>query len=106
MITGMVIQVLHCRHCQSADVTRHGGGNRGTQRYRCHICHKTFRERPGSAAHPEAIRAQVLGALEERRAMRGVCCLLGVSHQTLSTWLKKSRVAADRYLPAYALDVP
>ena len=37
----MVIQVLHCAHCQSQNVIRHGKDKAGRQRYRCHDCRRT-----------------------------------------------------------------
>jgi transposase-like protein len=36
----MILQVLHCPHCQGTDVVRHGQTRQGKQRYRCreHPC--------------------------------------------------------------------
>ena len=31
----MIIQVLHCPHCQGTDIVRHGKTRQGKQRYRC-----------------------------------------------------------------------
>ena len=31
----MIIQVLHCPHCQGIDSVRHGKARQGKQRYRC-----------------------------------------------------------------------
>jgi transposase-like protein len=87
----MVIQVVLCRHCQSQNVIRHGVDESGVQRYRCRACGRTFRQNPGSAAHPEALRRQVLAAYQERPSMRGITRVFGVSRQTLAAWLKKSQ---------------
>ena len=38
----MVIQVLHCAHCQGQNVIRHGKDKAGRQRYRYHDCRRTF----------------------------------------------------------------
>ena len=34
----MIIQVLHCSHCQGTDIVRHGKSPEGKQRYRCRQC--------------------------------------------------------------------
>jgi hypothetical protein len=34
----MIIQVLHCPHCQGTDIVRHGTTRQGKQRYRCRPC--------------------------------------------------------------------
>jgi len=86
----MVIEYVTCRFCQSRNVIRHGRAE-GVQRYRCHDCGRTFRTDPGSAAHPERFRAQVLAAYQERPSMRGITRVFGVSRQTVSVWLKKSQ---------------
>jgi transposase-like protein len=31
----MILQVLHCPHCQGTDIVRHGQTKKGKQRYRC-----------------------------------------------------------------------
>jgi transposase-like protein len=90
----MVVEILLCRHCQSQNVIRHGCDENGVQRYRCRDCARTFRRSPGSNAHPEALREQVLAAYRERSSMRGITRVFGVSRGTLGDWLKKSQVAA------------
>lgn len=90
----MVIQILECRHCRSQNAIRHGQDAKGTQRFLCHDCKRTFRERPGTRAHPEDFKARVLAAYHERCSMRGVCRVFGVDRATLSKWLKKSQQAA------------
>ena len=36
----MILQVLHCPHCDGTDIVRHGQTRQGKQRYRCreHPC--------------------------------------------------------------------
>ena len=97
----MVVHVILCRHCQSQNVIRHGVDKKGRQRYRCHDCARTFRQNPGSAAHPEALKAQVLAAYQERPSMRGITRVFGISRDTLGKWLKKSPGA-----PSPAPDAP
>jgi transposase-like protein len=31
----MILQALHCPHCPSTDIVRHGQTRQGKQRYRC-----------------------------------------------------------------------
>ena len=31
----MILQLLHCPHCQGTDIVRHGKTRQGKQRYRC-----------------------------------------------------------------------
>jgi transposase-like protein len=35
----MILQVLHCPHCQGSDIVRHGQTRQGKQRYRCREQH-------------------------------------------------------------------
>jgi len=90
----MVIQVLHCRHCQSQNIIRHGQDGNGKQRYLCHDCRRTSREHPGDRTHSPQFRARVLAAYQERCSMRGVCRVFGIGRNTLSGWLKKSQPTA------------
>lgn len=90
----MVIQVLHCGHCHSQNVIRHGKDRAGHQRYLCRDCRRTFQEGTGSPTHPAEFQAKVLVAYQERASMRGVCRLFGIGRNTLSGWLKKSRSVA------------
>ena len=93
----MVIQVLHCAHCQSQNVIRHGKDKAGRQRFRCHDCRRTFqdtREQAGRRARRAEIQARALAAYQERCSMRGVCRLFGIGRNTLSGWLKKSQPVA------------
>jgi insertion element IS1 protein InsB len=90
----MVIQIIYCRFCQSEKVIRHGQDGAERQRYLCHDCGRTFRERPGTRAHSPQFRARVLAAYQERASMRGVCRIFGIGRNTLTNWLKKSQPAA------------
>jgi len=94
----MITEVLLCRHCGGPRLVRNGHAPNGKQRYRCRDCGRAGRPDPGSAAHPEAFRRQVLAAYQERcsnhSSMRGVSRVFGVSRNTLADWVKKSQVAA------------
>ena len=93
----MVIQVLHCGHCQSQNVIRHGKDRAGHQRYLCHDCRRTFQEQTGSPTHSAEFQTRVLAAYQERASMRGVCRLFGIGRNTLSEWLKKSQPVAPAH---------
>ncbi len=93
----MVIQILHCAHCQSQNVIRHGKDRADRQRYLCHDCGRTFQEPDGSRASREDLQARALAAYQERASMRGVCRLFGIGRNTLSGWLKKSQSVAAAY---------
>ncbi len=90
----MVIQILHCRYCQSQNVIRHGKDKNDHQRYLCQDCRRTFRQKPESRSHPEEFQKKVVAAYQERPSMRGVCRLFGIGRNTLTTWLKKSQSLA------------
>ena len=86
----MVLIAVTCPDCAGSNVIRHGRAPNGKQRYRCRDCGRSFRQDPGSRAYPEATKAQILAAYQERCSMRGVCRIFGVSRNTLSKWLKKT----------------
>jgi transposase-like protein len=87
----MVTQTLHCRHCSSTQLIRHGRAGNGKQRYLCHACGRTSRENPGSAAYDETTKAQILATYQERASLRGLTRIFGVSRTTVMSWLKKSQ---------------
>ena len=86
----MVNISLVCCHCGSETVVRDGKAPNGKQRLRCRHCGRRSRESPGSAAHSEEFKAQVLRAYHERTSLRRLQRVFGVSRQTVTKWLKKS----------------
>ena len=90
----MVTLTITCPHCDSADVMRFGHTRTGKQRYRCHACTRTFCDNPAPRQTSAARKEQILAAYEERASMRGVARVFGVSRNTLSGWLKKTRAPA------------
>ena len=80
---------LMCCHCGSEKVVRDGKASNGKQRLRCRACGRRSRENPGSAAHSEELREQILRAYHERTSLRGLQRVFGVSRQTVTKWLKK-----------------
>ncbi len=91
----MVTISVHCPHCGSDQVKRNGHASNGKQRYYCQSCHKQSRENPRPHAYSEERREEILRAYEERRSLRGLQRTFGVSRNTVSEWIKKSRQAAS-----------
>ncbi len=60
-----------CPHCSSENVVKNGKSKGGKQTYLCRACGKRFVPEAKPLAHPDSLRAQVLGALEERMSLRG-----------------------------------
>jgi transposase len=82
--------VLACRYCgHSEALIRHGRNRGGNPRLRCRACNKTFCLNPGTTAHSEEFKQQVLAACHERSSMRGVCRIFKISRNTLAAWLEK-----------------
>ncbi len=92
----MVTITLRCRHCQSPNLVRNGVSPNGKQKFLCKDCGRQSRENPSSNAYPPERRAEILRAYEERSSLRGLTRTFGVSRNTVSAWLKKSR----RIVPA------
>ncbi len=87
--------LVACRYCgQSEAVIRHGRNRGGNPRYRCLTCNRTFCRNPGTTAHSEAFKQQVLAAYHERSSMRGVCRIFHISRNTLSAWLGEKSTGA------------
>ena len=93
LMTPAFEHVVACRHCGCRDdVVRYGYTKGGNQRYRCLACKHTFCLNPGTTAHPEAFKEQVLRSYQERCSMRGVARIFGISRTTLAEWLEKNYV--------------
>jgi transposase-like protein len=77
----MIIQVLHCPHCQSTDIVRHGITRQGKQRYRCRPCRqgrgRTF-------------------LLDYASGIRDTARVLHVSPTTVINELKKKNLSSSR----------
>ncbi len=63
------------------------------RKYRCHTCGCRSRENPTSNAYPEARREEILHTYQERSSLRGLTRTFGVSRTTVSSWIKKTRMA-------------
>jgi transposase-like protein len=88
----MSTRTANCCHCGSTNTIRHGYTAKSKkQRYRCHDCGRCFVEDPASPAYDPARKEEILRAYHERTSLRGVSRIFGVSRNTVSSWLKKSR---------------
>lgn len=87
------MEKLACPACASHKTNRFGHQN-GRQRFICRACQKTWRENPGTTAIAPERKARILAAYHERMSLRGLSRVFGVSRNTLSAWLKKSRETA------------
>ena len=60
----MIIPMLHCPHCQSTDIVRHGITRQGKQRYRCRPCRqgrgRTFLLDYAYAGHSAEVKQQIV----------------------------------------------
>jgi transposase-like protein len=92
----MVIQVLHCRHCQSTDIVRHGTTRQGKQRYRCRACPergRTFLLAYAYAGQSPAVKQQIVDMALNASGIRDTARVLHVSPTTVIKELKKTRIA-------------
>jgi predicted Zn finger-like uncharacterized protein len=80
---------MNCPHCQTANIVKNGTSRHGHQRWRCQRCKKTFGETDRRLVAPEtkeAALAQYLEGVGQRATER----LLGVSHNSITNWVKKA----------------
>jgi transposase-like protein len=89
----MIIQVLHCPHCQSTDIVRHGNTCQGKQRYRCRQCRegrgRTFLLDYSYAGQSPEVKEQIVDMAMNASGFRDTARVLHVSTNTLMTELKK-----------------
>src|SRR4029077_13251732 len=92
----MLLQVLHCPHCQGTDIVRHGQTRQGKQRYRCReqrCAGRTFLldyTYPGQS--PE-VKRQIVDMAMNTSGMRDTARVLHVSPNTVIKELKKRTAA-------------
>ena len=89
MVKVRITITLKCCPCGSEHLVRDGFTRNGKQRYWCHACQHSSREQPRAAGDSTDEQEQILKAYEERSSVRELERVFGVSHKTVSTWLKK-----------------
>ena len=89
----MVLQVLHCPHCQGTDIVRHGMTRQGKQRYRCRQClagrGRTFLLEYSYAGQSPDIKQQSVDMAMNASGIRDTARVLHVSPTTVLKELKK-----------------
>ena len=85
----MVTITVLCQHCQSQNIIRYGLAPNGKQRYLCRDCGRRSRDNPSSNAYSDEEREQILRAYSERSSLRGLSRTFGVSHNTVTSRIKK-----------------
>ena len=88
----MILQVVHCPHCQGTAIVRHGQPRQGKQRYRC-------REHRGAGriflldysyrGQSSAVKEQSVDMAMNASGIRDTARVLRVSTNTVMTELKK-----------------
>src|SRR5262247_3520573 len=95
----MIMQVLHCPHCQGTDIIRHGKTRQGKQRYCCQetVCDgRTFLLEYSYAGHSAAIKQQIVDMAMNASGIRDTARVLHVSPTTVIKELKKkSRICSQ-----------
>ncbi|ETX03717.1 MAG: hypothetical protein ETSY1_46345 (plasmid) [Candidatus Entotheonella factor] len=89
----MIIQVLHCPHCQGTDIVRHGKSPEGKQRYRCRQCRegrgRTFLLNYSYAGQSPEVKGQIVEMAMNASGIRDTARVLQISPQTVMSELKK-----------------
>src|SRR5262249_30420343 len=88
----MIMQVLHCPHCQGTDIIRHGKTRQGKQRSCCQetVCDgRTFLLEYSYAGHSAEIKQQIVDMAMNARGIRDTARVRHVSPTTVIKELKK-----------------
>jgi transposase-like protein len=88
----MILQVLHCPHCQGTDIIRHGTTRQGKQRYRCqeNACKgRTFLLDYTYAGYSAGVKQQIIDMAMNASGIRDTARVLHVSPTTVIKTLKK-----------------
>jgi len=96
----MIIQVLHCHHCQSTDIVRHGTTRQGKQRYRCRPCRqgrgRTFLLDYAYTGHSAEVKQQIVEMAMNASGIRDTARVLHVRPTTVINKLKKKNLRSSR----------
>ena len=96
----MIIQVLHCPHCQGTDIVRHGQSLEGKQRYRCRECQegrgRTFLLDYSYAGQSPEIKEQIIDMAMNASGVRDTARVLHISPTRVIKELKKKSLSCNR----------
>jgi transposase-like protein len=93
----MIIQVLHCPHCQGTDIVRHGTTRQGKPRNRCRECRegqgRTFLLDDRYAGQSPEIKEQIVEMAMHASGVRDTARGLNISPTTVIKEFKKRSCA-------------
>jgi transposase-like protein len=95
----MIIQVLHCPHCQGTDIVRHGHTRQGKQRYRCReqrCASRTFLVDYSYHGQSPEVKRQIVDMAMNASGIRDTARVLHVSPNTVIKELKKKNLTSSR----------
>jgi transposase-like protein len=95
----MIIQVLHCPHCQGTDIVRHGQTRQGKQRYRCReqrCAGRTFLLDYAYPGQSPEVKRQIVDMAMNASGIRDTARVLHVSPNTVIKELKKKNLSSSR----------
>jgi len=94
----MILQVLHCPHCQGTDIVRHGQTRQGKQRYRCReqrCAGRTFLLDYTYAGQSPDVKRQSVDMAMNASGIRDTARVLHVSPNTVIKELKKRHLISS-----------
>ena len=96
----MIIQVLHCPHCQGTNIVRHGNTRQGKQRYRCRQCRegrgRTFLLDYTYIGQSLEVKEQIVEMAMNASGIRDTARVLKISPTTVISELKKKNLHCKR----------
>lgn len=95
----MLLQVLHCPHCQGTDIVRHGQTRHGKQRYRCReqrCAGRTFLLDYSYRGQSPEVKQQIVDMAMNASGIRDTARVLRISTNTVMTELKKGTCPPPR----------
>jgi transposase-like protein len=96
----MIIQVLHCPHCQSTDMVRYGNTRQGKQRYRCRECRegrgRTFLLDYSDAGQSPQVKEKIVEMAMNASGIRNTARVLKISPNTVMKELKKRNLTLSQ----------
>jgi transposase-like protein len=95
----MILQVLHCPHCQGTDIVRHGQTKQGKQRYRCReqrCAGRTFLLDYSYPGQSPAVKQQIVEMALNASGIRDTARVLHISTNTVMTELKKRHLTSTK----------
>ena len=100
----MILQPLHCPHCHSTDMVRHGTTRQGKQRYRCREhrgAGRTFLLDYRYRGQSPEVKQQIVDMAMNASGIRDTARVLHISTNTVMTELKKRNLTSTRSTMQY-----